>query len=128
MPDPSLISTLCRVLASLLSKWMVKAVPAGASGGASGTVVQVSAFNIAFEQTAITAPANTPFTIHFDNKDASTLHNVEIKDGSSMTMFKGDLVTGPAAADYQVPALAAGAYTFNCTVHPSMTGTLTVGP
>jgi plastocyanin len=93
-----------------------------------GDIVQVSASGVQFEQQAIAAPANTVFTIHFDNKDASTLHNVEIKDGSGMTMFKGALVNGPAQADYQVPALPAGAYTFNCTVHPNMTGTLTVGP
>jgi plastocyanin len=90
--------------------------------------VLVSAVNIAFEQTAISAPAGVPFVIHFVNKDAGIPHNVEIKDASSMTMFKGDVISGPAQADYQVPALAAGTYTFNCTVHPNMTGTLTVGP
>ena len=42
-------------------------------------------------------------------------------------MFKGDVVTGPAETDYNVPALAAGTYQFMCTIHPSMTGTLTVG-
>ncbi len=30
-------------------------------------------------------------------------------------MFKGDLVTGPGSADYQVPALTAGTYPFVCT-------------
>lgn len=102
--------------------------PSGGTGGGSGGTVQISALNIAFEQQAVTAPANTAFTIHFDNKDAGIPHNVEIRDASNMSMFKGEIITGPAQADYQVPALAAGAYTFNCTVHPNMTGTLTVGP
>ena len=33
---------------------------------------------------------------------------------------------GPAKKTYDVPPLPAGAYAFICTVHPSMTGTLTV--
>ena len=37
----------------------------------------------------------------------------------------GDDFKGVATRDYQVPALAAGEYTFVCTVHPNMTGTLT---
>jgi plastocyanin len=35
-------------------------------------------------------------------------------------------VNGPAEADYQVPALAAGSYPFDCIVHANMTGTITV--
>jgi len=34
-------------------------------------------------------------------------------------------VTGPTTKDYAVGPLAAGTYTFVCTVHPNMTGTLT---
>jgi plastocyanin len=104
------------------------AAPSGGTGGGVPVVVQVSAVNVAFEQATLTAPANAAFTIHFNNKDASIQHNVEIKDASGMTMFKGDLLTGAAETDYAVPPLPAGAYTFNCTVHPNMTGTLTVGP
>jgi mono/diheme cytochrome c family protein/plastocyanin len=98
-----------------------------ASTAPSGVVVNVVAVNIAFTTTALTAPADAAFTIHFDNQDASIQHNVEIKDASGATVFKGDLVTGAAKIDYQVPALKAGDYTFNCTVHPNMTGTLKVG-
>ena len=98
-----------------------------ASGGTGGPVVQISASNIAFEQTEVSAPAGAAFTIHFNNKDAGTPHNVAIKDASGMEMFKGDIVTGPIETDYPVPALAAGTYTFVCTVHPNMTGTLKVG-
>ena len=42
-------------------------------------------------------------------------------------LFRGDLVTGPAKVDYDVPALPAGTYYFQCDVHPSMNGTVTVG-
>ena len=44
-----------------------------------------------------------------------------------MSLFKGEIVTGPVVVDYAVPALAAGTYPFVCTVHPNMIGTLTVG-
>jgi plastocyanin len=99
----------------------------GGGGGGGGTVVQVSALNIAFEQSKISAPADEAFTIHFDNKDASTPHDIAIKDASGNQVFKGDVITGPAQTDYQVPALPAGTYQFVCTIHPSMVGTLTVG-
>ena len=65
--------------------------------------------------------------IHFENKDAGNVHNVAIKDASGAEVFKGDLVTGPGSADYQVPALAAGKYPFVCTVHANMQGTITAG-
>ncbi len=89
--------------------------------------MDLSAINIAFEQTEISAPADAPFVIRFDNKDGGIPHNVEIKDASGMSMFKGEIITGPAQKQYQVPALAAGTYMFACTVHPNMMGTLKVG-
>ena len=103
------------------------ATPAPApSGEASGEVVQLSALNVQWEQKELTAPADTPFTIHFNNKDQSVPHDLVIKDGSGAEKFRGDLVTGPKEVDYQVPALAAGSYPFVCSVHPNMTGTLTI--
>jgi plastocyanin len=99
---------------------------AAPSDGAGGDTVQVSAINIAFEQTEISAPADAAFTIAFENKEAVP-HNVEIKDAGGMSMFKGEIVTGPTTVNYQVPAPPAGTYQFVCTVHPNMVGTLTVG-
>ena len=89
-------------------------------------MVDITAQNIDFTTKQVSAPANTPFTIHFDNQDASVPHDVAIKDSTGMVMFQGDLVTGVAQKDYSVPALAAGTYTFVCTVHTNMQGTLTV--
>ena len=97
------------------------------SGSPAGDTVQISAAALAFEQPTVEAPADTPFTIHFDNKDAGQLHNVEIKDAAGTSLFRGDIVTGPGVADYAVPALAAGSYPFVCTVHATMTGTITAG-
>jgi plastocyanin len=92
---------------------------------ANGEPVYISAINIQFEQSEVSAPADTPFVIRFENKEAVP-HNVEIRQNGE-TLFLGDLFNGPETRDYQVPALAAGTYEFICTVHPNMVGTLTVG-
>jgi plastocyanin len=100
---------------------------ASAAPSTGSNVVNITALNIAWTQTEVSAPGNVAFTIHFDNQDASTPHNIVIKDGTGMAMFTGDIVTGPAQKDYPVPALAPGKYTFVCSVHSGMIGNLTVG-
>jgi plastocyanin len=97
------------------------------SSGSGGTVLQLSALNVQFDQTELSAPADTAFTIHFNNKDTATPHDVVIKDANGAEKFKGTRTDGPQEIDYQVPALPAGTYTFVCSFHPNMTGTLTVG-
>jgi mono/diheme cytochrome c family protein/plastocyanin len=98
----------------------------GASAATAGTHVKIVASGIQFTTPTVTAPANTPFVIDFDNEDPSTPHNIQIKDASGQVKFAGDTFNGIATHPYQVPALAAGSYPFMCTVHPTMTGTLTV--
>ncbi len=99
----------------------------GSSSAPAGTVIQESALNIAFEVGDLKAPADAAFQIAFENKDPGIPHNIEIKDANGGVLFKGDIITGPAKITYNVPALKAGSYTFLCTVHPNMVGTLTVG-
>ena len=91
--------------------------------------VQISAFGVKFEQTDVAAPAGTGFKIDFDNKDPSTPHNVVIHQGDAngAVVFTGETITGVAIKTYDVPALAAGAYVFVCTIHPGMQGNLTAG-
>jgi len=100
----------------------------GSSGepAPGGAVVQEAAKDVQFVNKDLSAPADTPFAIEFDNQDDGQPHNIEIKDAGGAVKFKGDLVTGVAKATYQVPALPAGTYPFVCTVHANMTGTLTV--
>ncbi len=103
-----------------------------ASAGASqapGAQVAVTAQNIAFTTQTIEAPANTPFTIRFENQDAGIPHDVVIHNGTNITdppIFDGEIFSGVDCRLYPIPALPAGTYLFSCKVHPNMTGTLTV--
>jgi plastocyanin len=101
--------------------------PASAAPSAAAGGVSISALNIAFEQTSVSAPAGVAFQIQFDNKDAGIPHNIAIHKGdvNGAEVFKGAIITGPATTTYDVPALDAGTYGFLCNVHPNMTGTLT---
>jgi plastocyanin len=107
-------------------------------GGDGGTVLTITApvgaGNDGFAETQLSAPADTPFTIEFDNQDTGIPHNVQIFEGTDTTGTPvwapegNELITGPAKATYEIPALPAGTYTFNCFSHPAtMVGTLTVG-
>jgi plastocyanin len=104
------------------------ATPPPAPSGGAGATVDVTAKGVAYLQTTLTAPADKPFQIVFDNEDAGTPHNVAIHEGSPTgpELFKGEIFPGVATKTYQVAPLKAGTYAFACTVHPSMTGTLTV--
>jgi mono/diheme cytochrome c family protein/plastocyanin len=99
-----------------------------ASGSAApvGTTLQLKAANIAFDVNALEAPADEAFNIEFDNGDAGIPHNVAIHDAGGAAVFTGEIFPGVATKTYNVPALKAGSYPFVCTVHPNMTGTLTV--
>jgi plastocyanin len=103
---------------------------AGASGepGGSGNpnLVVISASGIQYDQQTVTAPANTPFQIKFENNAAGTPHNVSIHLGGSTgaELFKGTVFNGVETRTYDVPALDAGQYAFVCTVHPTMIGIL----
>ncbi len=87
-----------------------------------------SASTKGFSTDTLSAPANTAFSIEFDNQETGVQHNVVIasQDGSQ-TFFDGALTTGPSKTTYDVDPLAPGTYSFFCKVHPTtMKGTLTV--
>jgi cytochrome c oxidase subunit 2 len=99
---------------------------AAPSGAPSGAVLDLSAKDIAYDKTDLEAPADQAFAIKFTNNDAGVSHNVAIRDASGAEKFTGEIFPGVDSRTYAVPALPAGTYTFVCSVHPNMTGTLTV--
>ena len=103
----------------------------GASAGQpsvdpSAADVKVTAAEMAFTETEVTAPAGEAFTIAFTNSD-SMPHNIAIYTDSSKgtKLFDGEVINGGATV-YDVPALEPGTYFFDCSLHPGMTGTLVV--
>ena len=102
---------------------------ASSSASAGPPVVEgavlIEAENVHFKPTQVDVPAGEPFQIDFRNLDGGTLHNIEIKDAAGESVFRGQAFTGEAQQVYDVPALSAGTYSFVCTVHPEMTGSMT---
>jgi plastocyanin len=98
-----------------------------APGGGPGAGPTVVAQDIAFDTSTIELPS-APTTITFENRDAGVQHNIAIYSDSSLAdeLFNGELVTGPATVQYEVPALPPGDLYFQCVVHPNMSGTVVV--
>ncbi len=98
--------------------------------------IQIAAvYSLQFDRTDLDAPAGTPFVIHFENQDhtgggqyeVAAAHNVAIKLGSTLLFNPLPAIVFPVTADYFISdGLPAGTYTFLCTVHPFMHGTLTI--
>ena len=89
--------------------------------------IGIAAQNVAFDTDQLTAPANTPFQIVFENRE-DVPHNVSIYDTpqKGQTFFVGEWLNQAGTITYDIPALPAGTYTFLCDVHPViMVGTLT---
>jgi plastocyanin len=94
--------------------------PPGETGG-------IIASGVAFNVSELSLPAGQENTLPFDNRDAGIPHNVSIytQEGGE-ALFEGEITTGPAKIDYQVPALDPGSFYFQCDVHPQMSGTVNV--
>jgi plastocyanin len=104
------------------------AAPSGGPVGPGGPGgVAITASGIKFDVTTLKAPADKPFKITFDNKDDKINHDVDILDATGAKVFDMKDFTGPAVKTVDVPALKAGTYKFECSIHPvQMNGELTV--
>lgn len=85
--------------------------PAAPTAGGSSVVIE----NFAFSPASLTVPVGT--TVTWTNQDGSN-HFVKFSDAASDRMKKG--------ATYTRTFTAAGIYTYECSIHPSMTGTIVV--
>lgn len=93
--------------------------PAPSSSGSSGGgAVTIKMQNIAFDPKQATAKVGQ--TVTWTNEDA-TDHNVKADSGA--TFMSKDFGKG---AKYSYKLDKAGTITYECTIHPGMTGTLTV--
>ncbi len=97
----------------------------------SGTELRIVVEAIAFDTNCLAAPADTPFTVEVENRDAGVPHNLVIAADEDFTevLFAGETFNGVETRTYRVPALPAGTYHFRCSIHPipAMSGTLVVG-
>ncbi len=92
-----------------------------------GTIVVV-AKGVKFTTATLSAPADQPLKIDFDNTDAGIPHDVDFLDGAGTKVYDMKEFNGPAEKTFDVPPLKAGTYTFECSIHPAqMNGSLTVG-
>jgi len=86
-------------------------------GGGGGTGSDVSIKNFAFTSNNISVTKGT--TIKWTNNDGVT-HTVTADDGS---FDSGSLTNG---ASFSHTFSTAGTYTYHCSIHTTMTGTVTV--
>jgi len=101
---------------------LLAAVPS-ASPADCGTTIKLAAVqSLKFDPQSLSAPAGESFCIEFTNND-TVVHDV----GIGAIEFDGTDVQPGETFTYVIPAMDAGDYEFHCNIHPTMTGTLTVG-
>ena len=109
----------------LLAAVLVAAAGCGGSGGSYGsgpsnssgsTSTQISVKNNSFDPAATTVPVGS--TVTWTWAQGSVLHNVMFDDGQK----SADQSTGTYSRTFD----KAGSYPYNCTIHPGMSGSVTV--
>ena len=123
---PTRLSLVAVTLAAVLAACGTTAADGGSDPDPADADVTVTAADMAFDPGTVTVAAGETFTIAFVNEDAMP-HNIAVYTDSSKSekVFEGEMVTG-ATAVHDLPALDAGEYFFDCSLHPNMTGTLVV--
>jgi hypothetical protein len=86
--------------------------------------------NLAFDQKAFAVPADEPFAIELDNREAQP-HNIAIYSApGGQPLLQGSIFTGPSSRVFESDedGIPEGVYYFQCDVHPTtMSGTTTAG-
>ena len=107
------------------------APPSGVPPSGAPTTLSLSSIGIVqgFDPNELSIPADAPWSVNLTNADASVPHNFAIRAANPdrSDWDPGIIVDAGGSAVYQPPPLAAGDYTFFCSLHTNMTGTLRVG-
>ena len=87
----------------------------------------ITADDLAFDTACIALPAGEAITLILVNDDTDP-HNLAIYTDSSKgtELFAGEIVDGGETFEYEVGPLDAGTFYFDCTVHPTMSGSVVV--
>jgi plastocyanin len=93
------------------------AVPSASAGGSAASGSAVAIANFAFDPKDLTVKVGD--TVTWTNND-STDHTVALDDGSSTSP------NIPQGGTYQMTFSKAGTVAYHCSIHPSMTATITV--
>lgn len=100
---------------------------AGEAAAEASAPIELGAANLEFTETELTFPADEEVVVAFDNPDSAP-HNLAIyaDDTLDEDFFIGQNVEPGASTEYEIPALAEGAYYFQCDLHPTMNGRVIV--
>jgi plastocyanin len=98
--------------------------PAQTSAAAAPKAVTINmiAASLAFNMSTITVPAGADVTVNFNNQDNGIPHNLAVytDQSAAQSIFKGDIITGPATKTYTFTAPSTpGTYFFRCDAHPT---------
>jgi plastocyanin len=99
--------------------------PSASPGGetTSLTIGTKTGDELEFDPDEVSVPAGTQVSVTFENR-AALPHNLTF--GEPINVATSPVVAAGASETIEFTAPAPGDYTFNCTIHPGMQGTLTV--
>jgi plastocyanin len=120
-------TALSLALVVILAACSSSASPTGSADcrEAQDGALTITAEGLEFDTACLAVPAGEAFTITLVNDDTEP-HNVAIYTDSSKgtQLFAGEISNGGETVEYEVGALEAGTYYFDCTVHPGMQGSV----
>lgn len=97
----------------------------GGGGGCSGTNAAPAVCNNFFSPSSITVAAGGTVTFAIKGNAGHNITFLSAPGGAALPPSSGTLTSG----SYTTPALSAGTYTFECSIHPAqMQGQITVTP
>jgi len=100
--------------------------PAATCDEPSQTKIELVASSAHFNVECVVVPAGEPLAVTLKNKDSFN-HNFSIYTLDFKSEFTGDISYGGETFHYEVSALEAGQYLFQCDIHPKdMSGPLIV--